>query len=77
MTRAEKIEDAVDYLRTGGMGEVIGLTNVAFQMGQEKVQMDTDMAMALALLASEALDAREAATKASWPFASVAPISRQ
>jgi hypothetical protein len=39
----EAIEDVVDYLRTGGMGEVIGLTDLARQMKEPKVQMDTDM----------------------------------
>lgn len=70
----EAVEDVVDYLRTGGMGEVIGLTDLARQMKEPKVQMDTDMAMALCLLASEALDQREAALKAGM---SEAPLGRQ
>lgn len=54
------IESAKSYLETGGLGEVIGLTDIAIQMDQPKVQMDADMAMALCLLASEALNRRMA-----------------
>jgi len=50
------IESATEYLRTGGLGEVIGFTGIALQMQQPKVQMDTDMAMALCLLASAAIE---------------------
>ena len=53
------IKGATDYLATGGMGEVIGFTDMAMKMKQPKVQMDADMAMALCLLASEALKARD------------------
>lgn len=53
-----KIEEARKYLETGGLGEVIGLTDLAIQMGQPKVQMDSDMAMALCNLAAEALRRR-------------------
>lgn len=55
------VEGASDYLATGGLGEVIGLTSIAMQMGQPKVQMDADMAMALCLLADEALKFRQTA----------------
>lgn len=54
------LKGAQEYLETGGLGEVIGLTSAAAEMRQPKVQMDTDMAMALALLADEALKARQA-----------------
>lgn len=54
------IEAAKAYLETGGLGEVIGLTDIAIRMDQPKVQMDSDMAMALCLLASEALSRRRA-----------------
>lgn len=54
------VDEAKKYLETGGLGEVIGLTLVATQMGQPKVQMDTDMAIALCLLADEALKRRRA-----------------
>ncbi|WP_312412013.1 hypothetical protein [Shinella sp.] len=52
------VKEAEDYLADGGLGEVIGLTHGAKEMGSEKVQMDTDMAMALCLLADEGLKAR-------------------
>jgi len=53
------VAEATTYLETGGLGEVIGLTDLARQMEQSKVQMDTDMAMALCLLAGEALKVRK------------------
>lgn len=53
-----RIKDAMDYLMTGGLGEVIGFTSMALEAGRPKVQSDTDMAMALCLLADEALKAR-------------------
>lgn len=53
------VESATDYLVTGGLGEVIGLASITMQMGQPKVQMDADMAMALCLLADEALKFRQ------------------
>jgi hypothetical protein len=49
---------AMDYLLTGGLGEVIGFTEMAAGMNQPKVQCDTDMMRALLLLAWEAIDAR-------------------
>lgn len=54
------VEEAMTYLADGGLGEVIGLTHSAKEMQSAKVQMDTDMAMALCLLADEALKARKA-----------------
>ena len=54
------VESAKRYLETGGLGEVIGLTSIAAEHKQPKVQMDTDMAMALCLLADEALKRRRA-----------------
>lgn len=53
------IKAAKDYLETGGLGEVIGFTQIAIDHDQPKVQMDTDMAMALCLLASEAIKRRK------------------
>jgi hypothetical protein len=55
-----KIDEAKAYLADGGLGEVIGLTSMAIQSGQPKVQMDADMAMALCLLADETLKRRAA-----------------
>ena len=54
------IKEAREYLETGGLGEVIGLTSMAIEMDQPKVQLDSDMAMALCLLADEALKRRAA-----------------
>ena len=56
---AYDVDEAKKYLETGGLGEVIGLTFVAVEMNEEKVQMDTDMAVALCLLADEALKSRK------------------
>lgn len=53
------LKQATEYLETGGLGEVIGLTDMARQMDNPKIQMNTDMAMALCLLADEALRARK------------------
>jgi hypothetical protein len=60
MSADVKIKEAREYLETGGLGEVIGLTDIALRADQPKVQMDTDMAMALCLLADEALRRRGA-----------------
>lgn len=57
---ASDIDEAKSYLETGGLGEVIGLTDIAIKMGQPKVQMDADMAMALCMLANETLQRRKA-----------------
>lgn len=50
--------EADNYLATGGLGEVIGLTLAAAQMKRPKVQSDTDMMLALCMLADEGLKAR-------------------
>lgn len=54
---AYDLDFAMDYLTTGGLGEVIGITDMARKMGSPKVQSDTDMVMALCILASLAIDA--------------------
>lgn len=48
-----------NYLMTGGLAEVIGLTDINRQYGQEKVTISTDLAMALCLFADEAIKARK------------------
>lgn len=53
------VEFAKEYLETGGLGEVIGFTELAVKSGDLRVQMFADMAMALCLLASEALENRK------------------
>jgi hypothetical protein len=50
----DKIDAARRYLETGGLGEVIGLADITYRYGGEKVQMDTDMALALCFMAVEA-----------------------
>lgn len=58
---AYDVQSARGYLETGGLGETMGLALMAAEANQPKVQMDTDMAVALCQLAAEALSAREAA----------------
>jgi hypothetical protein len=63
MTETERANDnipadiasALKYLRTGGLGEVVGFADLARQMKQPKVQMDTDMALALCIMAAKSL----------------------
>jgi hypothetical protein len=55
-----KVDEAKTYLETGGLGEVVGLATMAIDAGHPKVQMDSDMALALCLLAGEALKRRAA-----------------
>jgi len=55
----KKVEEASRYLETGGLGEVLGLASMSMSMGHPKVQMDTDMAIALCLLADETLKRRK------------------
>lgn len=54
------VEEAKKYLETGGLGEVAGLADLAMRGGHPKVQLDTDMAIALCMLALEALNRRAA-----------------
>ena len=53
------IKEATEYLESGGLGETLNLAYMARGMAQPKVQMDTDMAIALCLLADEALKRRK------------------
>lgn len=46
---------SLEYLKTGGLGEVIGFADLAYEMKDPKVQMDTSMAVALCVLAAAAL----------------------
>ena len=55
----KRIQECIEYLQDGGMGEVIGLTSTAFGNGDKKVQCDTDLQMAILILADEALTARK------------------
>jgi hypothetical protein len=47
------VADAVEYLRTGGLGEVLIGADISMKSGFPTVQMDSAMAVALCLLASE------------------------
>lgn len=60
MSQKEKIEENIRYLEDGGMGEVTGLAMMSKDLGQAKVQMDTDMALALCVLAGESVTRRKA-----------------
>lgn len=53
------IKAATEYLETGGLGEVLGLATMSLEAGHLKIQMDTDMAIALCILADEALKRRK------------------
>jgi hypothetical protein len=55
---AYNLEEATRYLETGGLGEVYGLADMSRQLGQDRVQIDTDMAVALCRLAGKALEGR-------------------
>lgn len=54
------LKEAMDYLETGGLGEVAGMAQIALDAGHPKVQMDSDMAVALCALALEAINKRRA-----------------
>ena len=41
------LKEAIEYLNDGGMAETWALAVSARSIGQKKVQMDTDMAIAL------------------------------
>lgn len=49
------VRSALDYLKTGGLGEVAGLADTAMRHGYPKVQSDTDMAVALCVMAADAM----------------------
>lgn len=49
-----KVDAARRYLASGGLGEVFGLADLTMRSGGEKVQMDTDLALALCMLAAGA-----------------------
>lgn len=50
----EGLKEAIEYLKDGGLYETWELANAAKSMGQPKVQMDTDMALALIEMAQGA-----------------------
>jgi hypothetical protein len=50
------IDEALAYLRTGGLGEVEGFARIALEAGTERVVCSTDVAIALCMLADEAIN---------------------
>ena len=50
----DDIAYSIEYLTSGGLGEVYGMAEVAASMGQPKVQMDTSMALAMCRLLMDA-----------------------
>lgn len=52
------ITRAIDYLSTGGMGEVVGITDAAYRAKQPRIQSTPDLVLALCILAQETLAAR-------------------
>jgi len=60
----QSVRDALDYLKTGGLGEVAGLTSAALHSGHRKIASDTDMAMALCILAQAGPDCAAALDQA-------------
>ncbi len=52
------IDEAKRYLETGGFREVIDLVSFAMEAKRSKIRLGADMAMALCLLAEEALKGR-------------------
>lgn len=62
------VQDAKAYLVTGGLGEVAGMADLALQMSQPQVQMDTGMAIALCQLAQTGVESYRAAKEAALPW---------
>lgn len=54
----EEVKECHKYLSTGGLGEVIGIVEYYALLGQEKVQNDTALELAILELAAEGLKAR-------------------
>lgn len=55
----KRVKDCHEYLATGGLGEVTGLTLMYAQSGPEKIQNDIDLEFAILELAQEGLNARK------------------
>lgn len=51
-----RINEAFAYLRSGGLGEVEGMARIALDAGSERVACSTDVAIALCMLAEEAIE---------------------
>lgn len=59
----DDIASAIEYLATGGLGEVVGITHTAYLSSQPRVQSTPDLVLALCTLAQEALDVRESSAE--------------
>lgn len=55
-----EVEGALEYLRDGGLGEVIGITVVARSLGHANLELNADVCMALCQLADQAIKASKA-----------------
>ncbi len=55
------IAGAMSYLETGGLGEVVMMTDAAYHSGLPSVSSSPDMVLAMCILAQEAVEARHAA----------------
>jgi hypothetical protein len=53
------VKFSLNYLTTGGLMEMAVFADVVFKAGAEKVQMGSADAIALCMLAAEALEARQ------------------
>lgn len=53
-----EVKECHEYLRTGGLGEVMGFVSNYAAMGHKKVQNDTALEWAILELAAEGLKAR-------------------
>jgi len=53
----EDIRFSLEYLKSGGLAEVLWFTESAYRARQPKVQSDTDLVMALIILAQRGIDA--------------------
>lgn len=57
-SKEPNIEAALEYLREGGLAEVFGMAMVAITEKYDKFLLDTDIALALCMLAQEAANQR-------------------
>lgn len=61
------VTEAMDYLTSGGLGEVMGRASVAADANAPTVQLDTDLAIALCVLANRGMEAGDVASPPSPP----------
>ena len=56
------VKESIEYLENGGIGETMGfIEQYRLQLGAEKMAISADHAMALCILADEALQSRKEA----------------